>query len=138
MKIFQSLFLVFSAAVLLGSQSCGQRQGCTNSLAVNYDNDAEDNDGSCEFTRTFWDDSDSSGWIDVWVANFDTIGAPIVYEGRITTFYDDPPACAASGTVVVNRRPGLYYVEYENNRGNIYWEEVPFREESCRLYELDY
>lgn len=52
MKKLLYLFLILP---LLFS-SCAKEEGCTDSLAVNYNADAEDDDGSCLYTLVgFWD-----------------------------------------------------------------------------------
>ena len=113
---------------------------CTDPFAVNFCSGAHVDNGTCEYARTFWDDYADTGWIDIWVADFDSIPFTYIYEGRITTFHPNgtPDCLDASGTVQVSRRPGVYSVEYENDQGNIFIEEVVFRNDDCRLYEINY
>ncbi|MCB0428822.1 MAG: hypothetical protein H6585_00765 [Flavobacteriales bacterium] len=50
--VWKGLSLLFLAAVLVTSQGCSKKEGCTDPTAKNYDADAEKDDGSCEKDET--------------------------------------------------------------------------------------
>ncbi|MCH8904298.1 MAG: hypothetical protein IIA45_10330 [Bacteroidetes bacterium] len=140
MKIIQILTLLLVIGTVIMS-SCKKR-GCKQTYAFNYDVDADKaNNKLCTYQRTFWDDhTDSTGWIDVWVARSDSLGAEVFYEGTISIFYPGTtPDCEmAVGCAVIDRKPGTYDYEIENNKGNTDFGVVIFRDEACRLFEVNY
>ncbi len=118
----------------------GSCRACTDPIAINFCPNVPHDDGECLYQRTFWDDYDGTGWIDLWVADVDTFPFVYVYEGRIDSFYKDTvPGCNDPGpTVAVYRRAGTYEIEYENDQGNLSNGFVIFRPEGCRLFEIHY
>ena len=135
----QFLFLSVFILIVATFYGCTKNRGCTDAFAHNFDNTADKDNGSCVYSRTFWDDSiPTGGWIDVWVANIDTIPEDLIYEGRITINYPTVPGCNDAGLVFAPREPGNYYYEIENDKGNLSNGWLPFRIESCRMFEVDY
>ncbi len=97
----RALFYVFIILSFFISNTACVKEGCTDQDAINYDSDADDNDGSCVYkdsikkeikqerlTRTFqlyWDNTGSSpkphkGW-----------KAPVSMEGRSVLLYIGHP-----------------------------------------------
>lgn len=97
------LFGLVLFAGTFGMQSC-IIEGCTDEDAVNYDDAATDDDGSCEYEgeAIFWTDADYGvGNISVYVEGS--------YAGQITGFYSSStPDCGASSSVTISREPGYY------------------------------
>ena len=98
--------LLFGLILFIGSfglQSC-IIEGCTDEDAINYDSEATDDDGSCEYEgeAIFWTDWDYGvGNISVYVEG--------TYVGQITSYYSSStPDCGASGCVTITREPGYY------------------------------
>ena len=134
--IFLPLASLLCAVFVLAS--CAKPRGCTDPVAFTYDAEAEKDNGTCMYQRSYWDNHAQGGWIDLWVAESDTPGSPLIYEGRIIDFQSETPDCDDRALLWTARRPGEYYYETENDQGNILFGWVPYREEPCRLYELEY
>ena len=132
--------LLFAIAISTSVFTSCKKRGCTNPNAINYNFDAEKDDGSCMFERTFWCNVDTLGWIDVWVSEFDSLGSKMLYEGKIKAFHPGgAPTCKASGTVTATREPGIYEVELENDQGEVQvLSGVNFRDDGCRVYKVNY
>ena len=48
-SVTTSVKILFSLIIIASlTAGCGKKEGCTNSMALNYDSDAEEDDGSCQ------------------------------------------------------------------------------------------
>ena len=96
MKIQQFYFLVLSVSFLFFSCTPDPVEGCTDELACNYDADAEEDDGSCQYAATNADCNGDclEGYIDV---QGDCV---LIVEGCTDPFYVeyDPTANVDDGS----------------------------------------
>ena len=62
MKILPFILLLF----VLGTAGCKKKEGCTDVSAINYDKEAEKNDGSCQFegNLVMWFNFDSAQYFE--------------------------------------------------------------------------
>lgn len=118
----------------------GDCLGCNIPGAFNYCPEASLNNGQCLFIRQFYANDGTEGWIDVWVSDSayaSDIGF-LAYEGRISQFPSGIPDCEQTdSTLMVLRPAGDYYFEVETQSGRLYSGWVVYREEACRLWDLD-
>lgn len=100
-------YLVLALSIFLFS--CNNKKGCTDSRAINYDYQANKNDGSCQFSTAIFYVSSP--------ANFPPLSIYIdgTFYGNITSYYPYGPGnCSASGCI-----------EYQFFSGsNIDWEVI--------------
>jgi hypothetical protein len=112
--------------------SCEKPKGCTDKDSVNYDSEAQIDDGSCRYEGkvVFWWDGDLT-------TDFQNAGASTVkiyvngeFEGSVAIsgqFWDSAPSCGASSTVTstidmgVNKSESIIveYVILDNNGDEI-------------------
>lgn len=87
---------------LVSFSSCKKKEGCTDSSALNFDNTADKDDGSCTYkgSITFWTASSSFGVITV---NLNGTSA------LVTSYYTGVPSCSANGCATFQQNPGDYY-----------------------------
>jgi hypothetical protein len=138
LRILQVVFIL-SVIIFLNTSCRKKKKGCIDEFAANYNSEAELSDNTCVYQRTFWDDYNQAGWIDIWVTGADSANSPLRYEGRITAFYTGTvPGCNAAGSVYVLRKPGEYSYSTENDKGNLRTGTVLFRQEACRMFEVNY
>jgi hypothetical protein len=118
----------------------GDCTGCNTFGAFNYCPEATVNNGTCVFTRKFYTEVSTEGWVDVWVADSaDNADLNLLnYEGKISNFPLTIPECESSNdsTLTINRFPGEYYYEIETQTGKREWGWVIYREEGCRLLDV--
>jgi|GEM_PF-336918 len=128
-------FLLLAITLFIGGisfQSC-IKEGCTDSDAINYDEYATDDDGSCiyEGEGIFWTDQDYG---------FDGIKVYVegTYVGSITMYSSSTPDCGESGFVTITRETGDYSFSAESTDGTTTWSgEITINKNSCskmRLY----
>ncbi len=81
--------VILTASLLIGTVSC-KKKGCTDTTAVNYDTNAEKDDGSCEYTTTTNTNTVVSGAItsnQTWTADkiYELSGKVVVENGVTLT-----------------------------------------------------
>lgn len=100
---------VLPIALLIGFISfngCKKEEGCMDPSAINYESDAEKDDGSCTFNGrvTFWNDI-ASNLCTVVVLMADNT------SGNITVDHTAAPSCGEAGTFTYTAAPGTYSYE---------------------------
>jgi hypothetical protein len=95
MRIIILLLALFSFATIM---SCKKKRGCTDSKSLNFDVDADKNDGSCRYSKvTFYAKYGAYSGIPIMSIDVTVDGNMI---GSINAVYPNGPGnCAAQGTV---------------------------------------
>lgn len=145
-SVFRILSFVFVFS-LLSIVSCKDKEGCTNPNAINYDSDAETDDGSCkaEGSVMFWIDTETFGYLynDLAVQKlFFHIDGEEKGSQSVSTFFENEPACESSFTFT-REVPygGGKWVDYKvlDEDDNELWSgEVVVPAEQCNALELVY
>ena len=104
MKLTRILAIGVVATSMLFT-SCKKEEGCTDGNAINYEEDAEEDDGSCEYKGkiTFWTDEDKGcGEIKI------KMGGEVV--GTLSNYSTNgvAPECGDTGWVTLELEPGTY------------------------------
>jgi hypothetical protein len=101
-----------------------EKEGCTDIFALNYDADAEKDDGSCEYCKiTFYCKSDS--YFGLTITSVDISVNGIIIGSATTAYPDGPGNCNAEGTVIY---------EFHNNEPVVWNSEVHLSDGSA-LYD---
>ncbi len=95
----KKLYLIVLIIPFLFSCKEKEKEGCMDANSLNYDADAEKDDGSCEYRKvTFYVKNDSYGGIQITSVDVSVNGTNI---GTATTAYSDGPGgCSATGTAI--------------------------------------
>lgn len=99
--------LLASTAFING---CAKKEGCTDKNSLNYDADAEKDNGTCTYKgkAVFWNDVASSlGDVTVTMADGTT--------GTITSDYTAAPACDDAACFTYTAKPGTYSFDAEED-----------------------
>lgn len=147
-KLSLQFLLMFIAGVSFTSlQSC-KIEGCTDPDSVNYDADADTDDGSCEYEGSvvFWyTEAASTGLIEndaqsltIYVAD-ELIGS---YASSV--FFTESPNCEVSSVVSVTKNFGgdkqkTYPYKVIDNNNVTWWEgTVTLEANTCMQFELQW
>jgi hypothetical protein len=103
--------------------ACKQKEGCMDQNSLNYDADAEKDDGSCEYRKViFYLKNGSYGGVQITSVDVTVNGTNI---GTATTVYSDGPgSCNAAGSAIY---------EFHNNE-SIDWNSVVHLSNGSNLY----
>lgn len=125
------ILLLFLSFLLAFQTGCRRERGCDDPLAVNWDPDADVNDGSCIYTGrvSFWTNGDGScGNIDVYIAG--------AFSGTIENYFPTGiPECNQVGTLTLELEPGIYPYEAIDDCGT-WTNSITIVSEGCLIQKL--
>src|SRR5688572_29550972 len=103
--LMKARYLLLGVIVILAFNlsSCKKEvRGCKSSDALNYNSEATEDDGSCQYMgqAIFWIPPTTCGQ-----ATIEIDGKVI---GKIEQTYTSPPTCSAPGCVIFKAAPGTY------------------------------
>jgi hypothetical protein len=148
MKFFKITLTTLLLTSFFTFSSCTKEQGCTDPNSVNFNPDAEEDDGTCEY----------EGEIVFWYseATADSLGADqatsltyyvddqIVGSSAANVFWTGAPDCGQNGTVTVSKNLGessnlSYTYKVIDDTGFEYWNGVAnFTANTCTTIELSW
>ncbi len=144
---FFRILSYFFVVSLLSITSCKDKEGCTNPNAINYDSDAEKEDGSCkvEGQVMFWINTQTFGYLyndlSIQELSFYIEGN---FEGSqsVSTFSATEPACESSFTltrqVPFDGGDWVSYKVLDEDDNELWSGEVVIPAEQCNKKQLVY
>jgi hypothetical protein len=137
--------LMFAVVAMMAATGC-KTDGCTDPNAVNFDSEADNNDGSCQFEGevVFWyNEAAADGLIDFGSNSLTFyVDGAVVGSTAANVFWTAGPACGANGSITVTRDLGnttniaLPY-RVEDDFGDVIWDGiVNFSANTCEAVEL--
>jgi hypothetical protein len=146
MRILKLTFTTLLFSSLLMLSSCTKEQGCKDGNAVNFDSEAEEDDGSCTYEGqvVMWYGEAVAGSL---VENEITsltyyVDGQIVGSSAASIFWTSAPTCEQNSSITVSKDLGnssnlSYTYSVESDAGEVIWEGIAnFTANTCTSLEL--
>lgn len=145
-SVFRILSYFFVVS-LLSVTSCKDKEGCTNPNAINYDSDAEKEDGSCkaEGRIMFWYNVETFGYL---YNDLSVQELRFIINGKqegtqsVSTFFTSEPSCESSftftGKVPFDGGTWIDYKVLDEDDNELWADEAVIPAEQCNKIQLIY
>jgi hypothetical protein len=142
---FILMALVISAFAIMSS-SCAKEKGCMDPESINYNPDAEEDDGSCEYEGrvVFWYNEATAAFLslgDVTALTYYVDGT-VVGSSAASVVWTGAPDCGQDGSVTVTKNLGnvkskAYTYSVKDQDGNELWSgTLNFKANTCVAVQL--
>lgn len=146
MKRINVLFILPVFAIGLLFTSCGKEEGCTDEIAINFNTEAEEDDGSCVYEAgvLFWYDPSTANFLDVYGHSTLTY----FFDGQefgtqsSNVAYDYAPDCGQPGTIsftweLTGTKKGTFpYYVLNQNSDTVWSDNMTILTDSCNRLQL--
>ncbi|UPT67934.1 MAG: hypothetical protein M0D57_04535 [Sphingobacteriales bacterium JAD_PAG50586_3] len=147
MKTVKTIFLALTVSFSLMTLASCKREGCTNSDAVNYDDNAASDDGSCHFEGglVFWYNHATSQFLvgdDAASLTF-YVNGQVIGSTATNVYWTSEPDCGQNGSISYTKNMGksqsqtvTYSVVDDTNHE--YWtNSITIEANTCKSVQLN-